>query len=116
MRLTLRHLPAKAARKLTGLLPNAKFRPYALQWIHLNLENCEPELKHLRKLLPPPSQRRIAIDIGANCGYYSIEMQKYFGTVYSFEINPDLAARLAILGQNVSVISAGLSLASPGEV
>jgi len=109
MRFKWQQLAARVARKLTVLLPHSRFRAHTLQWIHLNLEDCEHELKHLFELLPPSLDRGIAIDIGANCGYYSIELGKYFDRVYAFEINPHHAAGLTMLGDNISVISTGLS-------
>lgn len=75
----------------------------------MNLEDCEPELKHLAKLLPPKSNRETAVDIGANCRYYSIELLKYFDQVYAFEANPSHAAGLAKLGHSISVFNTGLS-------
>jgi len=109
MRSTFQQLPARLARRLSRLLPIPRLRLKAEHWIYLHLEDCEPELKNLISLLPPPSQRRTAIDIGANFGFYSLELQKYFDSTYAFEINPDVARELAGLSQSIVVIAEGLS-------
>jgi len=105
----MKELPARAARKLTKLIPIRKWRYQAWHWIHLNLEECEPELKNLVMILKPRGQRRVALDIGANCGYYSRELAKYFTKVYAFEINPTHYRRLNTISPKVSVVNSGLS-------
>lgn len=48
----------------------------------------EPESRHLRQLA---RRFRTAIDIGANRGEYTFEMSRLFGTVWSFEPNPEVS-------------------------
>jgi FkbM family methyltransferase len=109
MRFGLRYLAARAANKLIRHLPNSRLLFYVQHWIHLNLEDCEPELKNIGKLLPHPSQRRIAIDIGANLGFYSMTLKNYFYKVYAFEVNPYLANQLTNVSPRISVFGSGLS-------
>lgn len=46
------------------------------------------EALHLALEYLPEENRRVAIDCGANIGYWSVEMIKHFHKVYSFELAP----------------------------
>jgi FkbM family methyltransferase len=57
-----------------------------------------------------PTERRVAIDVGANEGLYSLRLSAMFEHVFSFEINAAIAADLvATQLANVTVVSNGLS-------
>ena len=51
----------------------------------------EPELRMLPRLV---SKTDVAIDIGANYGFYAFHMSKIFSKVYAFEINDELTGDL----------------------
>lgn len=88
-------------------LPSGRIRLRLIHLIHLKLEGCEPELANIKHILP--NSKRIAIDIGANIGHYSIELSKYFEHVHAFEINDELTKDLTRTYRNVSVKNVGLS-------
>lgn len=52
----------------------------------------EPEVAHLSRLV---SSRRIAVDIGANSGYYTCALAKLFRQVWCFEPNPGASRPIA---------------------
>jgi len=67
----------------------------------------EPELRMLPRLV---SKTDLAIDIGANCGFYAFRMSKIFSKVYAFEINDELTGDLLKYNRgNISVVNVGLS-------
>jgi FkbM family methyltransferase len=103
----MKKLTTKILRKFAGLIPVRNLRTRLLQFIHLNLEDPEPELKYIERILP--KQRRCAVDVGANCGHYSIEFCKYFNSVVAFEINDELSGTLQQFHEKLSVVSSGLS-------
>jgi FkbM family methyltransferase len=102
----LRNLGIRATRKLISpLIPARKKLPF-YYWLHL-LDSCEPELRHLHRIC---SNGEIAIDIGANQGFFSYNMSKRFKQVYAFEINNDLTKNLADYNPgNIHLIHKGLS-------
>jgi FkbM family methyltransferase len=106
----MKTLITKILRKVAGNVPARNMRLRLLQWIHLNLEDPEPELKYIRRLLP--SQRRLAVDVGANCGHYSIEFCKYFDSVIAFEINDALTQELQHFSTKLRMVPSGLSSSS----
>jgi FkbM family methyltransferase len=61
----------------------------------------------LEPVLPPPG--RVAVDIGANEGLWSVDLAAQFGIVHAFEPNPVLGAYLmATMPPNVEVHCLGL--------
>src|ERR1700719_916410 len=67
----------------------------------------EPELRMLPRLV---SKTDLAIDIGANCGFYAFRMSKIFSKVYAFEINDELTGDLLKYNSgNITVMNVGLS-------
>lgn len=68
----------------------------------------EKELTHLSRIVGKVKQN--AVDVGANFGYYSFELEKLFNHVYAFEINPEVSFYLeANQSKKISVIKCGLS-------
>ena len=67
----------------------------------------EAELKHLYQIYPGDG---VAVDIGANVGYYTFEMAKRFSRVYAFEANSEVSVPIRASGlENVYLIDKGLS-------
>jgi FkbM family methyltransferase len=67
----------------------------------------EPELKILPRLV---SKKDVALDIGANVGFYAFRMSKIFSKVYAFEINDELTGDLRKCNPgNITIMPAGLS-------
>src|SRR4051812_27691321 len=67
----------------------------------------EPELRILPALI---SGSDVAIDIGANIGFYALRMSGLFKKVYAFEINDDLTHDLAAFNPgNIEIVHMGLS-------
>ena len=67
----------------------------------------EPELKHLYRICPGTG---VAVDVGANLGYYTFKMAKRFDRVYAFEANPEESLPIRSCGlDNVCLIDKGLS-------
>src|SRR3954468_4422340 len=67
----------------------------------------EPELRMLPALV---SRRDVAIDVGANVGFYALRMSALFNKVYAFEINDDLTHDLAAFNPgNIEIVHVGLS-------
>jgi FkbM family methyltransferase len=103
-------LITRILRKVAGKVPASNLRLRLLHLIHLRLEEPEPELKYIERLLP--TQRRCAVDVGANCGHYSIEFCKYFDSVIAFEINETLTRELQHFSEKLRVVPSGLSSSS----
>ena len=71
----------------------------------------EPELKKLRQLV---SKTEVALDIGANVGFYTFRMSKIFSEVHAFEINEELTNDLSRYNPgNITIHHIGLS-SKPG--
>lgn len=76
-------------------------------YMHVLDGTREPELKHLYRICP---NFGVAIDIGANVGYYTFKMAKHFGRVYAFEPNSEISAPIRLSGlDNVCLMDKGLS-------
>jgi len=67
----------------------------------------EPELRMLPRLV---SKTDVAIDVGANAGFYAFRMSKIFSEVYAFEVNDELTGDLVSYNPgNITVMNVGLS-------
>jgi FkbM family methyltransferase len=67
----------------------------------------EPELRMLPRLV---SKKDVALDIGANAGFYAFRMSKIFSKIYAFEINDELTGDLLSYNSgNITIIPVGLS-------
>lgn len=67
----------------------------------------EPELKYLHRICPRDG---VAVDVGANIGYYTFKMAKQFSRVYAFEANSGESSPIRSSGlDNVHLIDKGLS-------
>ena len=71
--------------RVKQLLPAAFYYP---RKIAKEARKHEPELAGLHEIVPAA---RVAVDVGANRGYYSYALSKIAGRVEAFEPNPDLA-------------------------
>ena len=105
--MTLPSIFPRVIRKLFGrFVPRRWQLPFAY-YLYAFGSDCEPELKFLEQI---SSERNVALDIGANVGYYSYKMAKMFSKVYAFEANPHLAEALNAYGSpTIEVIPKGLS-------
>ncbi len=93
-------------RLLRGLLPD-RWRVPLEYFLHVLGRDCESELRYLEKI---GGERKVAIDVGANYGYYTYKMTRLFAEVYAFEANPALAGVLRTLRRpGLHVVARGLS-------
>ena len=90
--------------RLKHLLPGYLYYPHK---IAKEARGMEPELRILREIVPAG---RVAIDVGANRGYYSYALSKIANRVEAFEPYP-VVARFARrkLGKNVRLHEVALS-------
>ena len=80
--------------------------PFRLR-LHRQIENPEPELIHLTRLVP---RRGVAIDAGANIGLVSLSLARICDKVYAFEINEQTSRPLKNCARkNIEIINVGLS-------
>ena len=76
-------------------------------WLQGVQSMLEPELIHLEAICRGGD---VAIDVGANEGFFSYRLAPMFGTVYAFEINSDLVANLEAWNPgNIRIMPTGLS-------
>ncbi len=69
----------------------------------------EPELRNIRRLLPI-DRRLVAIDVGANIGFYALALSHFYKRVYAFEVNPKITMMLKSLNRkNIQLVEKGLS-------
>lgn len=88
------------------VMPLHKRLPFSY-WLYTLSGSCEKELLYLEKITP---YRNVAIDIGANIGFYSYKMAQLFSEVYAFEVNNDLTHQLAAFNPgNIHIINKGIS-------
>ncbi len=100
---------AVARHLLSPFVPSRKTLPFQY-WLHMLGGPCGPELTEIERLY---CGKGIALDIGANIGLFTYRLSKSFRQVYSFEINPDLAAPILQYNPgNIALYSCGLSSAS----
>ncbi|MBV9773222.1 MAG: FkbM family methyltransferase [Gemmatimonadetes bacterium] len=108
----VRKVLGPVVRAIVGLLPERYRLPY--QVARLRMANgLEPEIFLLDSFT---DRRELALDVGANLGYYTYHLAKLFGRVVAFEPNPAVASSLRAWGApNVEIHTAALSSA-PGDV
>lgn len=76
-------------------------------YMHVLDGTREPELKHLYRICPNSG---VAVDVGANLGYYTFKMARRYSRVYAFEANSEASAPIRASGlDNVCLINKGLS-------
>lgn len=76
-------------------------------WLHLHESYCENELKYLNEFC---KGTKVAVDVGANVGFYSYALSKKFCKTYAFEVNSKLINYLKFYNSaNIEVINKGLS-------
>jgi len=69
--------------------------------------SLEPELQMLPRIV---SKTDVALDIGANAGFYAFRMSRIFSKVYAFEINDELTGDLRKYNPgNITIMPVGLS-------
>lgn len=94
------------------LLPDRYRLGYEL-FLDRMMNRVEPELLHLDRIA---GEGGVALDVGANRGYYSYALSKRFERVVAFEPNPSVVSRLRSWGAaNVRVHNVALS-SSAGEL
>ena len=96
-------------RIISEMLPNKWTLPFKFEYAKLR-DRLEPEIAYLPLLLKNKCRR--AIDVGANYGFYSYALSKYFNRVEAFEpqiwCTEDLS-NYAAHSKNISVYNVGLS-------
>ena len=104
---TMKQLLSKVLRRLVlPLLPASRKLPFMYQ-LHILDGLCENELRYLDRI---GSKHQTAIDVGANQGFYSFRMSKYYNKVYAFEINAEVTKDLVDYNPgNIHLITEGLS-------
>ena len=105
--MALRSLVSRVLSKtLYPFVPKRSRLPFRY-WLASVDGSLEPELKMLPGLV---SKTDVALDIGANAGFYAFRMSKIFSKVYAFEINDELTGDLRKFNQgNITVTPVGLS-------
>ena len=102
-----RELVSRAIGKIVYPFVPARSRLGFRYWLGSVDGSLEPELKMLPRLV---SKTDVALDIGANAGFYAFRMSKIFSKVYAFEINDELTADLRKYNPgNIAVMPVGLS-------
>lgn len=87
----------------------ARYYPRGLIAYHLRTQspNCEPELWLVPQLVDRTGS---AVDIGANEGYWSLQLARYAKHVHAFEPNPICLAQLQrVLPEDVTLHAVALS-------
>lgn len=82
-RIAFPHRLISALHRLVGLLPGTLRLPMRTR-VYRRSAHLEPEFERLHRLTPPGG---LALDIGANHGYYTYRMLQHFDQVYAFEPN-----------------------------
>jgi FkbM family methyltransferase len=104
---SLRKIAVRIGRKLIPYITPDNIRLPLYYCLHLLGGDYENELRKLDYII---LDRKVAIDIGANIGFYSYKLSKYFEQVYAFEINDELTKDLiAYNAKNIKIINKGLS-------
>jgi len=97
---------AVARRVLSPFVPAAQMLPF-MYWLSRIEGSCEAELLHLRDVSRPSG---VALDIGANRGWYTFPMSRLFARVYAFEVNDELTDWIRDYNPgNIEIILCGLS-------
>jgi FkbM family methyltransferase len=97
---------AAAGRILNPLVPRGRMLPFRY-WLSRVDGSCETELRYLHRIIGPA---RVALDIGANKGWYTYKLSKLFESVYAFEINDEITGWIEHYNRgNIKLIHCGLS-------
>lgn len=103
----MNRLCARVLRKALRRADLGSWRLSFEYYMHVLDGTREPELQYLRRICP---RHGIAIDIGANLGYYTFAMARQFNRVYGFEANRQVSAPIRTSGlHNVHLVDKGLS-------
>ncbi|HLW36606.1 MAG TPA: FkbM family methyltransferase [Chthoniobacterales bacterium] len=103
----MRSLVSRALGKIVYPFVPARSRLGFRYWLASIDGSLEPELRMLPRLV---SKTDVALDIGANAGFYAFRMSKIFSKVYAFEINDDLTGDLRNVNPGkITVMPIGLS-------
>jgi FkbM family methyltransferase len=103
----MNRLCARVLRKALRRADLGSWRLPFEYYMHVLDGTREPELEHLGKICP---RGGVAIDIGANHGYYTFEMARQFNCVYAFEANRQVSTPIRTSSlQNVHLVDKGLS-------
>jgi FkbM family methyltransferase len=102
-----RKLAAAAARRiLSPFVPARKMLPFKCWLLALDGES-EAELVNLERYCGSDG---VAVDIGANLGWYTHSLSKRFRRVYAFEVNDEITGLLKQYNPgNIEIIHCGLS-------
>lgn len=105
--MTIRTIACRVAtRLLYPLLPRRSRTPFRYL-VHCLEGGAEPELLRLDRLC---GGREVAIDAGANLGFFSYRMSRLFRQVHAFEVNGSLLENLAAFNPgNIAIHPIGLS-------
>lgn len=105
--MSFKSLASRALGKILYPVVPAHRRLGFRYWLASIDGSLEPELKMLSRLA---SKTDVALDIGANAGFYAFRMSKIFKKVYAFEINDELTGDLRSYNPgNITVVPVGLS-------
>lgn len=97
----------KTKREFGKLLGRHYPRGLILYHLWTQNRNCEPELWLVPKLL---ERGGMAIDVGANEGYWSLQLARFAGQVHAFEPNPICLKQLKrVLPRSVTLHEVALS-------
>jgi FkbM family methyltransferase len=98
-----------ARRTVTALAPAKTLLPLMYR-LHRLDGTCEPELLHLDEI---GGHSGVAVDVGANFGWYTYLLAKRYKRVYAFEINDDVTNWIERYKfRNVELHHCGLSSAA----
>jgi FkbM family methyltransferase len=93
-------------RAVLPALPRRRRLPFRY-WLATFVGECEPEMLYLDRLMPAGG---VAVEVGANEGFYAYRFAPHFAAVYAFEVNDELTAELAAYNPgNITIIHEGLS-------
>ena len=100
-------LVSRALGKIFYPLVPARSRLGFRYWLASTDGSLERELQMLPRLI---SKTDVALDIGANAGFYAFRMSKIFSKVHAFEINNELTEDLRRYNPgNITITPVGLS-------
>jgi len=107
---SFRLLVADVARGLLLPFVPARQKLPFMYWLHRIDGSCEAELVHLHRF---SGSTGVALDIGANLGWYTYSLSKRFKSVYAFEINDETTEWIKRYNPgNIEIVHCGLSSAS----
>ena len=104
----LSHFLSRVLHKLSSY--NSRFSLPLQYWGYIVSDDKEIEIVRTAELVKYCPQKRVAIDIGANIGYFTYPLSRLFNSVHSFEIN-DYTSRpiAAYRSKKINLHNVGLS-------